>query len=120
MTVPSKSTPKNTASSLQSLHPSLTSLSDRMPKVYLSERNLRALLLKLENEKRGAETSCAIVKLKSPSPSYRQTMDSIMVIGVQNEDYYDALGRAAGEIRDLEEIDLDKPKAGIQYAGPMF
>lgn len=89
-------------------------------KIYLSRRNLEALLSKLDRDAQGEETACAIIKVKQSSPSYQQTMAEVMVIAVQDEDYYGAQGRPAGIMHPAEEEKLQKPSTGIQFGGPIL
>lgn len=95
-------------------------ISDKTPKVYLSRRNLLALLSKLDRDLVQEETACAIQKYKQPSPEYQQTMDSIMVIAVQDEDYYGSQKRSAGEMHPSDEAKLEKPSTGVKFAGMFF
>jgi hypothetical protein len=57
-------------------------------RLYLSERNLRVLLSKLERYKKGEKTACAIVKHSNHLDPYTCTMDSIMVIAIPDDKYY--------------------------------
>jgi hypothetical protein len=84
---------------------------DKMPKIYLSERNLRILLSKLQRDAAGDTTACSIVKHQQPNQAaYNQTMKSIMVIAVQDAEYYGAQGRSAGEMHPLDEVSIaDNP-----------
>jgi len=72
-------------------------------KLYLSRRNLLSLLHKLDREAAGEDTQCAIIKHKGVSPHYQQTMDSVMIIAVDDTVYYEAQNRPAGEMHPLEE-----------------
>jgi hypothetical protein len=87
-------------------------ITDKTPKVYLSKRNLLALLSKLERDSNGDETACTIIKYQQPGPEYRQTMATIAVIAVQDEEYYGAQNRAAGEMHPSDEVKLEKPSKG--------
>ena len=89
-------------------------------KIYLSRRNLEALLSKLDRDAQGEETACSIIKVKQPSPSYQQTMAEVMVIAVQDEEYYGAQGRPAGIMHPAEEEKLQKPSTGVQFGGPIL
>ena len=80
-------------------------------KLYLSRRNLLALLSKLDRDAAGDDTACSLIKYQQKSPAYQQTMDSIMVIAVQDEDYYLAQERAAGDIHPLDEENIAKAGA---------
>ena len=78
-------------------------LSDKTPKVYLSERNLRTLLSKLDREKAGEDTACTLIKHQQDDPSYQQTMKTIMVVAVQDDEYYGSQKREAGYVHPLDE-----------------
>lgn len=58
-----------------------------MQTVYLTRRNLLTLLSKLDRAAAGEETQKAIVKNDTLHPEFPCT-DSIMVIAVEDEDYY--------------------------------
>lgn len=57
-------------------------------RLYLSERNLRVLLSKLERYKNGERTACTIIKYANPLDPYCSTIDEIAVIAVPDEKYY--------------------------------
>jgi hypothetical protein len=95
-------------------------LNDKTHKIYLSRRNLVALLAKLDAGAAGVETACTIVKYQQPSPAYQQTMNEVAVIAVQDEEYYSAQDRPAGEMHPREEVQLDKPSTGVSFAGPIL
>lgn len=86
-------------------------------KVYLSRRNLEALLSKLDREEAGESTHCAIVKYKQPSPEFQQTMSAIMVIAVPDDDYYEAQNRPAGVMHPSDEVNLTVPTTGTGFGG---
>lgn len=93
-------------------------MDDNTPKLYLSRRNLITLLSKLDRDNSGEDTACTIIKNQQvDSPAYRQTMKSIAVIAVQDEDYYGAQNRPAGEMHPADEVKLHKPETGVQYGG---
>lgn len=92
----------------------------KTPKLYLSKRNLLALLSKLDRDAKGEHTFCSIIKHKRPSPEYQQTMKEIMVIAVQDEEYYTTQERSAGEMHPDDEVNLPKPSTGTAYSGPLF
>lgn len=84
---------------------------DRTPKIYLSRRNLLTLLSKLDRDAAGEETACTLIKVKQKDgAAYNQTMKEIMVIAVQDEDYYPAQNRSAGEVHPSDEPSLTKPE----------
>lgn len=47
-------------------------------------------------------------------------MDAIAVIAVQDEEFYGAQSRPAGEMHPREEMQLDKPSTGVQFAGAIL
>mgnify|MGYP005856179719 CR=1 FL=1 len=59
-----------------------------MERIYLSRRNLQTLLNKLNRRANGGATHCAIMKNDNKHPKYAQTMDSIMVVAVEDDEYY--------------------------------
>jgi hypothetical protein len=95
-------------------------MNDKTQKIYLSRRNLVALLAKLDADAAGIETACTIVKYQQPSPAYQQTMKEIAIIAVQDEEYYGTQARPAGEMHPREEVQLDKPSTGVQFAGAIL
>jgi hypothetical protein len=95
-------------------------LTDRTPKLYLSRRNLLALLSKLDRDAAGEHTACTLIKHQQPTSAYQQTMKEIAVIAVQDEDYYGAQERPAGEVHPSDEINLTTPSTGTIYAGSIF
>lgn len=80
-------------------------LTDYENKLYLSERNLRVLLSKIERYKAGEKTQCAIIKRSNPLDPYCSSIDEIAVIGIPDEKYYTA--REAGE---MMEVDVENGK----------
>ena len=95
-------------------------IDDKTPKIYLSRRNLLALLSKLDAEAAGEETSCMIIKKQPASPEYRQTMATIAVIAVDDEAFYGSQQRAAGEMHPREEEKLAKPSTGVEFGGDLL
>ena len=69
-------------------------IEDYENRLYLSERNLRVLLSKLERYKRGEQTACTIIKHSNHLDPYTCTMDEIAVIAIPDEKYY--VGREPG------------------------
>lgn len=59
-----------------------------MNKVYLSRRNLLALLSKLDRRAAGENTHCTIVKRDTQHPEYAQTVADLHVIAVEDDEYY--------------------------------
>lgn len=72
-----------------------------MDRIYLSRRNLQTLLNKLNRRADGGDTHCAIVKSDTVHPKYAQTMDSIIVIAVEDDEYYSE--RSAGAVLPVDE-----------------
>jgi hypothetical protein len=73
----------------------------KIPTVYLSRRNLLVLLSKLDRKAAGEDTRCTIEKNDNMHPIYPQTMRSIDVIAVEDEDYY--THRTAGSVHQSDE-----------------
>ena len=71
-----------------------------METVYLSRRNLLTLLSKLDRAARGDVTSRGIVKSDCVHQKYPQSMPQIIVIAVEDEDYY--TNRRPGEVHPLD------------------
>lgn len=72
----------------------------RDAKVYLSERNLRTLLSKIDRYKSGDETACTLIKYANPLDPYCQSMDEIAVIAIPDDRYYTT--RDAGKVHPLD------------------
>jgi len=77
-----------------------------MAKIYLSKTNLLALLSKLDRKAAGDSTACSIVKYRQPSNEYKQTMGSITVVAVDDESYYNGIGRSRGIMHPADEANL--------------
>lgn len=72
--------------------------------VYLSRRNLMVLLSKLDRVKEGEESKKAIVKMKNKSQKlYQQSMDSVTIVAVEDEEYYSAMERQPGIMHPKDE-----------------
>jgi hypothetical protein len=69
-------------------------------KIYLSERNLRTLLSKIERFKAGDVTACTLIKRSNPLDPYCQSMDTVAVIAIPDDLYYTK--RTAGEVHPLD------------------
>ncbi|WP_407307327.1 hypothetical protein [Acinetobacter sp.] len=80
-------------------------------KLYLSRRNLLTLLSKLDRKKVGDETSCTIVKFQNPTDGFVNTMDTISVTAVEDEDLY--VNRTPGVMHPA-----DGPDVGARGAPP--
>ena len=90
-----------------------------MQTVYLSRRNILTLLSKLDRQKAGEETACAIDLLNGniinvPPPAAMG--DGVIVVPVSDEEMY--ANRSAGEMHPADEANLPKPATGvIQHEG---
>lgn len=71
--------------------------------LYLSERNLRTLLSKLERKAAGDTTMCTLVKYQQKTAEYKQSMREIMVVAVADDIYYAAQNRTAGDVHPLDD-----------------
>ena len=72
-----------------------------MSRVYLSRRNLLVLLAKLGKRRAGELTACSHVKNDNRHPRFPQTMKSVEVIAVEDDEYY--AHRAPGEVCPADE-----------------
>jgi hypothetical protein len=91
-----------------------------MDTIYLSRRNLEALLSKLDRLEAGEQTACTIIKHKNPyALEYVQTMDTCKVVAVPDNAFYNAQQRAAGEMHPAEEVKLAKPHWGVAHGGEL-
>lgn len=69
-------------------------------KIYLSERNLRTLLSKIERAKAGDTTACTLIKYANANDPFCQTIDQISVIAVPDDQYY--ASRSPGDVHPLD------------------
>lgn len=75
--------------------------------VYLSRRNLEALLSKLDRLEAGGESFCSIIKYRNPlATDFVQSMDTCIVQAVPNEEFYAAQERPAGAMLPVDEAKL--------------
>lgn len=72
-----------------------------MEKVYLSRRNLLSLISKLDRKMNGEFTHCTLIKHDICHPKYPQSMESISVIAIEDDEYY--VDRDPGEVFYLDE-----------------
>ena len=72
--------------------------------LYLSRRNLLALLSKLDRQAAGDATACAIIKSDNPADPYCNTIDQVLVTAVSDEEFY--ANRAPGVMHPLDEANL--------------
>jgi len=78
-----------------------------MEQIYLSRRNLMTLLSKLDRQAAGESTSCTVVKYRNPGDPYIQTMDSIAVTAIPDDEYYVARQPGPMHQRDEEAMKAD-------------
>jgi len=71
-----------------------------MQTVYLSRRNLKVLLSKLDRVRNGESSACTIIKQDTKHPVYPCT-DMTQVIAVEDADYY--TDRQAGPMYPADE-----------------
>lgn len=69
-----------------------------MESVYLSRRNLLALLSKLDRKAKGEDTACTIIKNDNKHVKYPQSMPSIAVCAVEDDEYYSLRPEGAGPL----------------------
>jgi hypothetical protein len=74
-----------------------------LPTVYLSRRNLQTLLNKLDRKARGEETACTIDKNRQTSGYYQQTMSTLRVIAVDDDEYYSSQQRLPGDVHPSDD-----------------
>ena len=72
--------------------------------LYLSRRNLLALLSKLDRQEAGDETACAIIKYSNPTDPYCNTIDQVVVTAVADEEFY--ANRSPGAMHPADEVNL--------------
>lgn len=71
--------------------------------LYLSRRNLQTLINKLDRQVKGEATACTICKYKNADDpaEFAQSFDSVMVIAVEDEEYYS--NRDAGAVHPADD-----------------
>lgn len=72
-----------------------------MSQIFLTRRNLLTLLSKLDRKKEGELTACTIIKRDNQHPKYPQTMKSISITAVEDEEYY--IDRTPGLVHEKDE-----------------
>jgi len=72
--------------------------------LYLSRRNLLALLSKLDRQAAGDATACAIVKYSNPTDPYCNTIDQVTVVAVPDDEFY--ANRSPGAMHPADEARL--------------
>ena len=77
-----------------------------METLYLSRRNLLTLLSKLDRKKNGEMTQCCIIKCDNQHPKYPQSMDSIAVHAIEDDEYY--TDRIPGYVNEKDNPDRKK------------
>jgi hypothetical protein len=79
-----------------------------MTTLYLTRRNLRALLAKLDRTKAGDPSACTIIKCDTVHPKY-PCSDVVQVTAIEDEDYYGLPGdedRQPGRMHPTDEAKL--------------
>lgn len=84
-------------------------------RVYLSRRNLLTLLSKLDRQVAGQQTECSLVKCDNAHPVYPQTMKSIEVVAVEDEEYYKE--RDEGLVHDADTPNRELAMAILKLKG---
>lgn len=86
-------------------------------KVYLTRRNLRALISKLDRKRRGEKTACTIVKNDNLHDKYPQTMKTLSVVGVEDGSTFTGT-KLYLDRHNLKALisALDQKKAGVEVA----
>ncbi|MBU5635117.1 hypothetical protein KOM00_00030 [Geomonas sp. Red69] len=84
-------------------------------RVFLSRRNLLTLLSKLDRRIAGQQTACTIIKNDKTHPVYPQTMRSIEVVAVEDEDYY--FERTPGPVHDSDTPNRELAQAILKLKG---
>ena len=59
-----------------------------MEQIYLSRRNLLALLSKLDRKKQGDNTQCTIIKYRTETDPYVNSIDCVSITAIEDEDFY--------------------------------
>jgi hypothetical protein len=72
-----------------------------MEQVFLSRRNLLVLLSKLDRKRAGEQTACTLIKNDDQHSKYPQTMPSVSITAVEDDEYYTT--RAPGEVFPSDE-----------------
>jgi len=74
-----------------------------MEQVYLSRRNLQALLAKLDSVRLGEQSACTLIKEDIAHQKYPCSTE-VAVTAVEDEDYY--IDRAPGTLHERTEAAL--------------
>ena len=84
-------------------------------RVFLSRRNLLTLLSKLDRRVAGQQTECTLVKNDNAHPVYPQTMKTLKVVAVEDDEYY--MERVAGLVLDADTPNRDLAQAVLKLKG---
>lgn len=77
----------------------------RRVRLFLTRRNLRALLEKLDYVAEGGSSACTIVKSDTAHPVYPMTgASSVAVTAVEDSDYYQ--DRIPGDVLDMKTREI--------------
>lgn len=79
--------------------------------VYLSRRNLLALLSKLDRVKAGGTSARTIIKTDDKHPKYPQSTPVIFVTALEDEEYY--TDRRPGPMHPADEDRMDQEYRGV-------
>lgn len=79
--------------------------------VYLSRRNLLALLSKLDRVKAGGTSGRTIIKTDDKHPKYPQSTQVIFVTALEDEEYY--TDRRPGPMHPADEDRMDQEYRGV-------
>jgi len=85
-----------------------------METIYLSRRNLLALLSKLDRLEAGEATACTIIKHADPHAEYSQSMPACAVIAIPDDVAY--AHRPAGALDIEDEVNVTKPSTGVEIS----
>lgn len=84
-------------------------------RVYLSRRNLLTLLSKLDRRVAGKQTKCTLIKQDNAHRTFRQSMKSIEVVAVEDDEYYTQ--RDPGPVHDDDTPGRDLAMAVLKLHG---
>lgn len=74
-----------------------------VPTIYLSRKNLKILISKLDRIAAGEDSAATIIKYANSAEKYKQTIDAVLISAVEDDEYYPSLGRDAGTMHPSDE-----------------
>lgn len=83
-----------------------------MNHVYLSRRNLLSLLNKMDRTLNGDTSNCTIIKYKNDGDPCQQTMDTLIVTGVEDDVFY--ANRPAGIMHEKDDPSSMDPQDKVR------